>query len=947
MTVMTTRKTFATLALVPSLLSCSMEKAECVFPKEMTTVCITAVHEADITPPSRVFLNDYALGTLSWDAKDSVAAFVSGDIYKLTNSLGEDGPTAKFTGAIPSGSSIDAILYPFSSDASKSGNNYSAVIPSSQKALKNGIDPSALAAISFRSEDGIFHFKNAFGLVVFTIPESASDITSVTIEGNGGEKISGKAIIGADGSGAVTVTPSADALNFASLKPSGSETFQPGNYAIAIIPSDFPSGIRFILKHSSGVKGAVRGTTTAYSIVRNGSANFGTSVFTDLDSDDFKYYYLYSKEDLDKWTKDNGNWKSTDKVFLGCDIDYGKGTFKKYDGDFSGTFDGQYHRIYNIRTVGSTQRAGFFHKLSGTVKNVCFGSSNYDFSKGAAEDAGTYDNVSFIGINGCGVEKGWYYAGPVAYLNENGVMENVVNFCNVYSSVTETSSSHKASYHRIGGIAGTMKKNTAIRNCVNYGSVMNSTTVATGTTNDIGGIVSRTDENGGIISNCTNWGDVTNSSPYVYRIGGILGAAGYATTVEKCHNYGKITNKADVTDIYLGGIIGETKKDISISACTSDCIIADQSTSKVHSGIIAGCITAPSITSCGLRGNDCGNILDSDNWKDHIVGTVTDASKIITDGSANSCHFIGTPTKTKAVLKIGTFNVYSPNARKSDKVAAGRMWPSAIEGLARTIVGMDCDIIGFNELRNTVWHHPDVEDGHQLKDRVNELNGNKYVWKWEYPNFNDGSSDFCNGFAYDPDVVSLISEPVCMWLASDATTCLDKKDGGRTIVYAHFKHLETGKTFWFASTHITLSDDKQQSQYNAACCVNLAKSVVDHKETCFLAGDMNCASKSIRPATYEILLGYWGDAYASAKEHGILNDENLAKPATRPGTGKDGTGTAAELKELQYEYYRYDHIMFDKAKVTGYNCIRDFYPGVDGIGYWPSDHFPIWAEFEF
>ena len=58
MTVMTTRKTFATLALVPSLLSCSMEKAECVFPKEMTTVCITAVHEADITPPSREFLND-------------------------------------------------------------------------------------------------------------------------------------------------------------------------------------------------------------------------------------------------------------------------------------------------------------------------------------------------------------------------------------------------------------------------------------------------------------------------------------------------------------------------------------------------------------------------------------------------------------------------------------------------------------------------------------------------------------------------------------------------------------------------------------------------------------------------------------------------------------------------------------------------------------------------
>lgn len=509
------------------------------------------------------YISDWSARTQYWAQGDSVSLFSENVNYKFVNTLA-DGTEAEFTGeAEPSASYV--AVYPYREDATISDGKVSVVLPAEQTSDTYGTDPSALIKVA-SSQNGDLVFRNLFSLVKFSITET--DVTSVIIEGNNDEVIAGTISVTPGQTPSWTVVKGEKTIVFNS--PDGN-AFTTGDYAVAVLPQTFTKGLRLILKKDGQVKCSVKSSSSKIDAERSAGIALPSSIFV---SPYYKYYYIMNKADLDAFFKDSGSWASTDVAYLGADIDYNKGSQAHNKATFSGTFDGRQHRIYNIHGTGVSARAGFFFALTGTMKNVCIGSKDYDFSKGSAADAGTYDGHSYYKITGCagtGTSNSWYYVGLVAYVNSKGRMENVVNFCDIQMLPTTFSTAPYC--YRAGGIAGTMKGSTTITGCVNYGRVYNNDkngeNIGTGNFH-IGGIVSTNDGTDAVLTDCVNRGDVTNYNTRYYYTGGIIGAVANAMEVSGCENYGAVADKsvAGTSTRYVGGIAGGVTV---ASAAVKDC----------------------------------------------------------------------------------------------------------------------------------------------------------------------------------------------------------------------------------------------------------------------------------------------------------------------------------------------------------------------------------------
>ena len=157
-----------------------------------------------------------------------------------------------------------------------------------------------------------------------------------------------------------------------------------------------------------------------------------------------------------------------------------------------------------------------------------------------------------------------------AVLTANGVVGGIVDFndgtvenCLFSGSVTNSSS-----YGAAGGIVGKSEgENSVVRNCVNTGSIKN-TTVSYGSTLSVGGIVGYTY---GKVENCYSVGEVyadpaktTNKA-----IGGIAGAVKGSSYYEKwgalinCYVIGTVTGP----ESGIGAVVGTVDSGTSITNC--------------------------------------------------------------------------------------------------------------------------------------------------------------------------------------------------------------------------------------------------------------------------------------------------------------------------------------------------------------------------------------------
>ena len=158
--------------------------------------------------------------------------------------------------------------------------------------------------------------------------------------------------------------------------------------------------------------------------------------------------------------------------------------------NFTGTFNGNGHRIYNINVSADGRYAGFFAYAKGAISDVVFGS----------KDGTSYDGTSRIELKYSADTDTWCYAGIVA--QSNNTLTGVTSFV----PVTVTADSRCKS--RTGGIVGydyNTKDKSAVTGNVNNGAVQ-ATVEGTSALLAAGGIIGRNDV--GAVSGCRNFGAV-------------------------------------------------------------------------------------------------------------------------------------------------------------------------------------------------------------------------------------------------------------------------------------------------------------------------------------------------------------------------------------------------------------------------------------------------------
>ena len=279
--------------------------------------------------------------------------------------------------------------------------------------------------------------------------------------------------------------------------------------------------------------------------------------------------FLHNASDLVSFSSsvNSGKDYTGTTVILDADIDFSGYSDKfvpigTYSNDnslaFKGVFDGQGHKISNLEmSSSSTENLGFFgYSYGASIKNIIFDSS-----------------CSFAStVSGEGVAT----LGPISYFAEGNEIENIVNMAKITFTITA-----KINYIVVGGIAGKVNHNSAVKNCVNYGNIS-----VTGTSNYIfvGGIV-----------------------------GNLIGTTNVRCSIQSCINYGSISNAKRGSDFsFLGGIAGYTQLLFSIESCVNSGEISPSYTlnDKNKIGGIVGAAFQP--------GNNA--IIDNCYWIDNIEG---------------------------------------------------------------------------------------------------------------------------------------------------------------------------------------------------------------------------------------------------------------------------------------------------------------------------------------
>ena len=223
-------------------------------------------------------------------------------------------------------------------------------------------------------------------------------------------------------------------------------------------------------------------------------------------------------------------------VLLDSDIDLSGKTIGSIgngtdDCQFSGTFDGQGHKISNLAMSYSSEYVGLFGYSEGmTLKNVVFDSScsvqnsytsenNYAYVGGLSAYCESYKdichfenvvNMASVTFDGDINDDSSYVGGIVGhyyFYSYESILKNCVN----YGTVTH---SGKSGYSHVGGIFGKVRgyhsgNRVLVQNSLNYGSVACTGTAGSGSyIGGIAGSIEYTD-----FDNCVSAGALTLSGP--------------------------------------------------------------------------------------------------------------------------------------------------------------------------------------------------------------------------------------------------------------------------------------------------------------------------------------------------------------------------------------------------------------------------------------------------
>ena len=224
---------------------------------------------------TKVYVNEDLL--LRWNADDRISVFNKSTVNKEFVFLGETGDaTGEFqeidNGGSATGGAIPHVVavYPYQSSTAIGASGLSLTLPAEQAYAEKSFGPGANTMISLGGDDNL-QFKNMGGYLRVSLYGGVS-VNSITLKGNNGEKIAGKANVSMSADGTATLAMAEDAsteitLTCASPVALGATAAESVDFWFVVPPVTFSKGFTVTVNYEGGVM--EKSTDKSVTIKRN------------------------------------------------------------------------------------------------------------------------------------------------------------------------------------------------------------------------------------------------------------------------------------------------------------------------------------------------------------------------------------------------------------------------------------------------------------------------------------------------------------------------------------------------------------------------------------------------------------------------------------------------------------------------------------------------------
>jgi len=264
-----------------------------------------------------------------------------------------------------------------------------------------------------------------------------------------------------------------------------------------------------------------------------------------------QHYVISTQKDFENFVNSLNNGKTYANETIDIKKDITADNVTSIKRTFAGVLNGDNHKISNLKSY-------FIYDLKGEIRNLeidetCILSGSTYLAPFCIYNNGIVrDCVNRASVTGTAYGENVMYIGGICAVSYGKIIH-----CINYGSIKATLSGTANVPVRCGGISSYQKGNN-VTACNNYGNISASAYLMI----MCGGAIGH-QEKGSLIG-CNNFGSVSstcigasssgsaNSSQIDQCTGGIIGCSQEGTMINRCRNYGTISNNSG----YVGGVIG-------------------------------------------------------------------------------------------------------------------------------------------------------------------------------------------------------------------------------------------------------------------------------------------------------------------------------------------------------------------------------------------------------
>lgn len=281
--------------------------------------------------------------------------------------------------------------------------------------------------------------------------------------------------------------------------------------------------------------------------------------------------------------------------------------------------------------------------------------------------------------------------------------------------------------------------------------------------------------------------------------------------------------------------------------------------------------------------------------------------------------------------KVGTYSLFSSDARRSaveaePDVSDQRYWCNSASAVASMIADLDCDVIGVQEVCDSVWG---VQGENDIRKLVALKGQADYDWVM-LPGTRsaDGGSDVA--VAYKKKRLNLLDKGAFYLGQSSHYYCL----------WARFEDAVSKQEFYFLNTHLTDPVKNEDGTYDHG---NNKKNMQALRDRTFEMLPKDVPSIIVGNINADHNAKHWG-SFSNARWYDLYQHYDAA--GCLPDEIADW-GTTNLKDESGFSKWKPDHIALHNFRPLGLDVDRRKFPTADGTLHYPSNHFPVVAKVAF